>query len=219
MLNKGFFLIVIILSAGCFNKSRIRNYNWELDSLRYYTLKMDSILTSLRKDIKNLSVDMNIRMDEINEKIDKLNERMKEEEDFISGRIGSYKEKEDVIPNEEKTIYDAAYMNYVRGNYNDALKGFDDFIKKFPESKLSENALLLLGESYLSLGKRQDAIDKFLELIKRYPNGKKVPTALFKIGIIYESANDMKNAKFYFEKVIIEYPDSPEASLAKSHLK
>lgn len=218
LLNKKILLLGIFLSIGCVNTRRIRNYNWELDSLRYYILKMDSMITSYGKEIQMLKTDINIRLEEITVRLEKTNERLKEQEEFISAKLGSFKEKVDVIPNEEKSFYDAASLHYVKGNYNESIKGFSDFLKKFPYSKLAENALYLLGDSYLALGKRQDAIDKFLELINKFPQGLKVPTALYKIGVIYESANDKRNANIYFERVLLEYPDSPEATLAKNRL-
>lgn len=221
MSNKKILLLtitIIFLSIGCVTKQRIRNYNWELDSLRYYTIKMDSLLTSYGKEIQMLKTDLNLRLEEISLRLERTNERLKEQEEFLSSRLGYFKEKVEVVPNEEKSFYDAAYINYVKGNYNESIKGFEEFLKKFPESKLSENVLYLIGESYLGLGKRQDAIDRFLELINKFPRGSKVPTALYKIGVIYESANDKKNANIYFERVILEYPDSPEATLAKNRL-
>jgi tol-pal system protein YbgF len=205
---------------GCFNRQRYNNFNWQLDSLRYYT-------TRQAKEMAQLRVDLYTKSEEMAEKIEMLNTRLSESEaqlTRINEKVGKGRkivadsgEVASVSP-EAQLIYESAYLNYVKGNYTEAIIGFKSFLKTAPESPLSDNALYWIGECYYAMGKRQDAVDTFNDLINRYPQSNKRPTALYKIGLIYEEAKELKTAKMYFEKVTKEFPNSPEATLAKSRL-
>lgn len=221
-----FFLFFCNIS--CLSRTRFNNFNWQMDSLRYYTAKFDSMLQQQSKEMSQLRTDYYTKSEELAEKLEMLNTRLGEQESQltqISERLSRGKrvspDSEDVssVSPEARMIYESAYLNYVKGNYNEAITGFRSYLKVAPNSPLADNAMYWIGECYYSMGKRQDAVDTFNELINKYPQSNKRPTALYKIGIIYEEAKDTKTAKTYFERVIKEFPNAPEASLAKERLK
>ncbi len=222
------FLYLLFLSSfGCFNRTRFNNFNWQLDSLKYYTVHIDSILHQQSKEMTQLRTDFYTKAEELSEKIEMLNTRLSESEsqltqinEKLSRGKKTIPDSEDVssVSPEARMIYESAYLNYVKGNYNDAINGFRSYLKVAPESPLSDNALYWIGECYYSLGKRQDAVDTFNELLNKYAQSNKRSTALYKIAIIYEEAKDTKTAKTYYERVIKEFPNAPEASLAKERL-
>jgi len=218
LLFVGIFLFLML--GGCFNRQRYNNFNWQLDSLRYYTTKQSKEMTQLR-------VDLYTKTDEMAEKIEMLNTRLNESESqltrmnekLVKGNktVADSFEASSVSP-EARMIYESAYLNYVKGNYNESIDGFRSYMKIAPESPLSDNALYWIGECCYAMGKRQDAVNIFNKLINGYPESNKKPVALYKTGIIYEEAKELKTAKMYFEKVIKEFPNSPEAVLAKNRL-
>lgn len=228
--DKFFFplsILILISSLGCFNRTRFNNFNWQLDSLKYYTAKFDSLLQQQSKEMLQLRTDFYTKSEELAEKIEMLNTRLSESESqltqinekLLRGKK-TVSDSEDVssVSPEARIIYESAYLNYVKGNYNEAINGFRSYLKVAPDSPLSDNAMYWIGECYYSLGKRQDAVDTFNELLNKYSQSNKRSTALFKIGIIYEEAKDTKTAKTYFERVLKEYPNAPEATLAKERL-
>jgi len=219
--------VIFLCSLGCFNRTRFNNFNWQLDSLKYYTAKSDSILQQQSKEMAQLRTDFYTKSEELAEKIEMLNTRLSESESqltqineklFRGKKTVSDSEDVSAVSPEARIIYESAYLNYVKGNYNDAINGFKSYLKVAPDSPLSDNALYWIGECYYSLGKRQDAVDTFNELLTKYPQSNKRSTALFKIGIIYEEAKELKTARTYFERILKEYPNSPEAALAKERL-
>jgi tol-pal system protein YbgF len=210
----------LLMLCGCFTRQRYNNFNWQNDSLRYYTTKQ-------AKEMAQLRIDLYTKSEELTEKIEMLNTRLNESESQltqISEKLGRGKkvvaDSEEVssVSPEARLIYESAYLNYVKGNYNEAISGFKSYLKIAPESPLSDNALYWIGECYYAMGKRGDAVDTFNELINKYPQSNKRPTALYKNGIIYEEAKEIKTARMYFEKVVKEFPNSPEANLAASRL-
>ena len=220
--------IFILINFCCFNSQRQKNRNWQLDSLRYYTVKIDSILKTQATEISQLRADFYTKSDELGEKIEMLGTRMGESESqltrideklgtgnkFAADSTGISK-----LSSEARLLYESAYLNYVKGNYQEALNDFQAYLKSQPDSPIADNAFYWIGESYAALGKRQDAVNTFQTLINKYPKSSRIPTALYKMGIIYEEAKDKKSANFYYNKLIKEFPNSPEAALAQDKLK
>lgn len=213
-------LLLSLMLGGCFTRERYNNFNWQLDSLKYYTKKQS-------EEIARLRIDLYTKSEEMAEKLEMLNTRLSESEsqltqinkklvkgrkpDADSGEVAS-------LSPEARMIYESAYLDYVKGNYEESIDGFNSYMKIVPESSLSDNALYWVGECYYAMGKRQDAVDTFNKLVNEYPESNKKPTALFKMGVIYEEANELKIARKYYNRVINEYPNSPEAVLAENKL-
>ncbi|MEO0293752.1 MAG: tol-pal system protein YbgF [candidate division WOR-3 bacterium] len=213
----GSAFIALLALKGCTTRARWNNYFWELDSLRYYTSKQSKEITQLRADLYT-------KMEELTEKLEMLNNRLSETEALLATRGRAKSAVPDTgegasIPPEARITYESAYLNYVKGNYSEAISGFKSYLKVAPNSSLSDNALYWIGECYYAMGKMQEAVDTFNELKNVYPESNKVPTALYKIGLIYKEAKDLKTARMYFERVLTEFPNSPEANLAKTQLK
>lgn len=221
--------LAALVNLNCFSGRRWNNYYWQLDSLHYYTVQMDSLLKNQTVKMEMMRTDFYTKTDELARKMEILHTRLTELESMLTGMsiklTTVQKPQPDTadptkkISPEARLLYEAAYLNYVKGKYAEAIDGFKSFIKTVPESALAENALYWIGESYAGLGKRQDAVDTFKELITKYPASARRPTALYKMGIIYEEAKDLKTARAFFEQLIKEFPNSNEAVLAKNRLK
>jgi tol-pal system protein YbgF len=116
-------------------------------------------------------------------------------------------------------VYQAAYRDYQRGNYDLALAGFRDFLAKHPDSDLASNAEYWIGESLYSQKKYSEAIEQFNRVVNKYPKSDKAPGALLKKGLAYLALNDRPRAIVQFQYVVHEYPNSRESALAKDRLK
>jgi len=116
-------------------------------------------------------------------------------------------------------VYQAAYRDYQRGNWDLALAGFRDFLQKYPDSELTPNAEYWIGESLYSEKKYSEAIDQFNRVVDKYPKSDKAPGALLKKGYGYLAMNDRPRAIVQFQYVVHEYPNSREAALAKDRLR
>ena len=81
-----------------------------------------------------------------------------------------------------KSLYDAAYNDYLKGNYDLALREFQEYLANFPATDLSDNATYWIGESYYRQKRFRQAIEQFDAVLSRYPRSDKVPSALLKKG-------------------------------------
>ncbi len=118
----------------------------------------------------------------------------------------------------ENEVYDAAYRDYSRGNYQLAIAGFQDFLKSFPTSDRADNAQYWLGECYFALGDLDRAVTELLKVRDMYPEGNKVCAATLKVGYAYLRKADNPTARRYFESVVRECPGTDEARLAQDKL-
>jgi tol-pal system protein YbgF len=116
-------------------------------------------------------------------------------------------------------LYDTAYEDYVRQSYSLARSEFEEYLRRFPESDLADNAQYWVGECYFAEGKYDQAADAFRKVIDRYPTGNKVPRAMLKAGYAYLQLGRDSNAKEMFQQVVDAYPLSSEADQAKIKIR
>lgn len=118
----------------------------------------------------------------------------------------------------ENARYEASLAAYKGGKLEEALDGFRDFIKAYPQSDLADNAQFWIGECHMALNQYEQAILAYQEVIKRYPKGNKVPSAMLRQALAFQAIKDNTSAKLLLKKIIKNYPDSNEASIAKTKL-
>ncbi|MBI5804720.1 tol-pal system protein YbgF [candidate division TA06 bacterium] len=118
-----------------------------------------------------------------------------------------------------KKLYDASYLDITKGNYDLALAGFNEFIKRFPKHDLADNAQYWIGEGYYAQKKYEPALTEFEKVVGNYPGKDKEPAALYKMGLCLQEMGDKAKARQYWQLLVKKYPKSPEAALAKDKLK
>ncbi|MCJ7595840.1 MAG: tol-pal system protein YbgF [Desulfobacterales bacterium] len=118
----------------------------------------------------------------------------------------------------ELVLYEKALASYREGNYEGAMEGFTDFLKKYPKSDRADNAQFWIGESYMALKQYEQAILAFQEVIKKYPEGNKVPNALLRQALAFLEIKDKTSCELLLKKIIKNYPGSSEAKIAEKKL-
>lgn len=114
--------------------------------------------------------------------------------------------------------YAAAKQVYDEGDWDEAYRRLEAFLKKFPASQLADNARFWIGEIYYNQGLFKKAIIEYQALIETYPNGNKVPAAYLKQGISFHSLGETPNARLAIEELIRRFPDSNEAGIARQYM-
>lgn len=114
--------------------------------------------------------------------------------------------------------YGLAYNDFLKGNYDLALLGFQNFLKQFDSTSLAPNARYWIGESYYGKKEYIKAIDSFDQVVRDYPQSDKVSGAVLKAGYAFAEIGDKAKARSYLRQVIEKYPLSNEAKLAKNKL-
>jgi len=115
--------------------------------------------------------------------------------------------------------YRAAYADFTRGSYDLAIAGFEEFLQKYPDSELSDNARFWVAESYFSQGDFDTAAAEYGLVIQRYPKGDRVPAAYLKKGLCLMETDRAAEGVVLLQHLIQTYPTSEEAALARDRLE
>lgn len=116
-------------------------------------------------------------------------------------------------------IYQAAYRDYQRGNFDLAIDGFRDFLAVNKVADLADNAEYWIAESLFSQKKYREAIAQFEVVVSKYPRSDKVPGALLKKGFSYINLGERAQGIVQLQYVVHEHPRSQEAGLARDRLR
>ncbi len=122
-------------------------------------------------------------------------------------------------PPEGRRLYETAYQDFKRENYQLALLNFRAFLERYPRTSLSDNAIYWIGTIHYERGKYRLAVEELSRLIEEFPDGNKVPAAYFKIGQCFEALGERETSRRYYEYVVNHFPDSREAFLAEERLR
>lgn len=129
-------------------------------------------------------------------------------------------------------VYQAAYIDYSKGSYALAVAGFREFIRRYPEHELADNAQYWIGESLYSLGRTyanqgqseryvqslEQAVQEFKKVVANYPRGDKAPTALYKEALALIELKQPAVAQARLQYLIDNFPQAEETPLARERL-
>jgi tol-pal system protein YbgF len=119
---------------------------------------------------------------------------------------------------QEQQDYDAAFGLLKQGFYERAAKGFRDFIAKYPQSNLRDNAQYWLGESYYVVRNFRQAAEEFSKVVKDHPKSPKAPDAMLKSGYSHYELGEWAKARESLSQVTALYPGTTAAKSAEQRL-
>jgi len=115
--------------------------------------------------------------------------------------------------------YDEAFILVRRGDYEEAIEGFQNFLTHCQRHENAENAHYWIGECYYSLEKYVDASAEFEYLLENYKSSVNASRAIYKLARSKQELGKTSEAKELFERLVDEYPETLEGSQAKERLK
>ena len=230
--------------AGCAPRDYYANTSGQLDSLlttqadlQKRIAALDRKVESTREGVQSSRASSDSRLTEISQRIDMLQGKLEEsglrftqlaqkvetvKQRISSGdsaRAGYFARRDSTGGVDPEAAYQAAYSDLAAGRYDLARAAFTEYLKRFPDTEVSDNAQYWIGECAYSTGDFAGAIEAFQTVVQKYPKGDKVPAALLKIGISYSRLKNTEEAKKFYKQVIQKYPKSDEARLAKERLQ
>ncbi len=118
-----------------------------------------------------------------------------------------------------EALYRSAYEDYMRGNYDLAADGFGEYLKRYPNTELADNALYWIGECFDAQDESQQALDTFTLVVENHPTSDKAAAAQLKKGLIYLKMGDQGQGVVNLQYVVYEHPGTREAELAREQLQ
>ena len=121
-------------------------------------------------------------------------------------------------PPSPEELYNAAFGDFNKANYDLARQGFEEYLKNYPDTELSDNAQYWIGESYYIQRKFNEAIQGFDKVVSKYAKGDKAPAAALKKGYSLLEIKNNEAGVRELRQLIQKYPNSDSAQLAKDRL-
>jgi tol-pal system protein YbgF len=121
-------------------------------------------------------------------------------------------------PLSEEHALEAAYDLYKVGNHAYAIKAFQEFLKKYPDSVHIPNVNYWLGNAQYAQKDYPGALDSYLGLLKDYPDTPKSPDVLLAIAQCQQKLKRPIPAHKTLSQLIAKYPASAAAAQARKLL-
>ncbi len=114
-------------------------------------------------------------------------------------------------PPSPRQEYDAALGYFRQKDYDNAERGFQSFLDKNPKTRLTVDALYLLGESYSARGRAREAAEQFLKISTNYADSARAPQAMLRLGESLRTLGAKEQACATFSEVPHKYPGASAA--------
>jgi tol-pal system protein YbgF len=103
-------------------------------------------------------------------------------------------------------------------NCTEGIPRLRSYLRKYPDSPLSDNAQYWIGECYYAQRDFNNAILAYYDVTRRYPKGDRVCAAMLKQGLAFAELGDAADARIVLERLIQSHPDCEEANQARAKL-
>lgn len=234
-------------TGGCVSTSDIDGLSSQLSDLQRQVLqvqtqgsskeevaKLQAALQQQTQSLLKSEADMQVELKALSGQIQALQSRLEETnmrleqlsqqaaaaaQELRSSRVETPGAPANTAAADPQAMYQAAYGDYLKHNYDIAILGFQQYLQSFPDTELSDNAAYWIGECYFGQGKFQPAIDQFDALQQRYPRSDKTASAWLKKGYALLELSQKQAGIAQLRKVIKDYPGSDEANLARQRLR
>lgn len=124
-------------------------------------------------------------------------------------------------------LFDEAYEDYRKENYDDAIKLFQKLKEEYPLSKVAILAEMGMADSYYYKEEYGEAETTYTEFINMHPSNKDIPYAMYQLGMCHynqmsgidRDQSETLKAKKEFERLMARFPESRYAFMSEKKLR
>lgn len=127
----------------------------------------------------------------------------------------------------DQDYYNQADQLIKEKKYTEAVAGFENLLKEFPESKIAPKALVQIAalyesqliEGYQFVQSYKKAAETYYQVYEQFPKSEEAPVALFQSGFLYD--NELKNfdqATRIYKLFLEKYPDHKYTQIVQQSL-
>ena len=110
-----------------------------------------------------------------------------------------------------RALYIKAEKHFKTKAYEDALKAFDEYLVKYPDQPLADEALIKIGKIYAALDQDEAKLKAYQRLVRDYPESRFASDAMLEILSTYYN-------KGQYKAVILQATDILENTDSKQHI-
>jgi tol-pal system protein YbgF len=115
--------------------------------------------------------------------------------------------------------YQAAFELLKEGRYEEGRQAFENFLARYPNSELRDNAQYWMAETYYVTQDYTTALAGFQSVIADYPASRKIPDAWLKVGYCNYELKNYPGAREALATAQSRYPETTAARLAAQRLQ
>ena len=116
-------------------------------------------------------------------------------------------------------LFDDANRDYLAGNADLALQGFNEYLKNFRDAQRAPDAQFFIAEIYSRKEDFDSAVKNYDLVVSMYPDSSRVPNAHYMKGVALVKTGRRAEAAKEFKIVSEKYPSNELAKKAKDYLK
>ncbi len=191
-------------------QSQIDALNLEIRKLRGQNEEVAHGLQDAEKRQKDFYVDLDTRL-----------RHFESAEQSAKAAVGVAKTSVPVEPSgpaAEDRAFETAYGLFNAGSHAEAVKAFQDFLDKYPDSIHIPNATYWLGKSQFAAKDYKGALNTYAGLLESFPDTPKTADLLLEIAQCQQGLKRPVSARKTLKQLISKYPASKAAAKAKKLL-
>jgi tol-pal system protein YbgF len=123
----------------------------------------------------------------------------------------------DAVFADESAVYGEAFAAMKAGRYEEAARGFQTYLAKYPRGPRADNATYWLGEAQFVQQQYEAALKSF-QAVAGFAESRRLPDALYKVALCQYELKAFKNSRASLNKVISTYPETDAAKQARLQL-
>ena len=124
----------------------------------------------------------------------------------------------DAVFADESSAYGDAFAAMKAGRYDEAARGFQLYLAKYPRGPRADNATYWLGEAQYMQQDFEGALKSF-QAVSSFPESRRLADAMLKVAYCQYELKAFKNSRTTLEKVISTYPESEAATHAQTRIE
>ncbi|WP_246143053.1 tetratricopeptide repeat protein [Tenacibaculum adriaticum] len=115
--------------------------------------------------------------------------------------------------------YQKAMSNGLSGKNEDKINDLLAVVNNYGTSKLKDDALFELANTYTSLGRTTKANNAYNRLLEEHSKSNYIPSVLLRRGLLYYKGGNNQKALTNFKDIVTKYPNSNEAKQAVTNAR
>jgi tol-pal system protein YbgF len=124
----------------------------------------------------------------------------------------------DTVFADEASVYGEAFAAMKAGRYEEAARGFQVYLAKYPRGPKADNATYWLGEAQYVQQDYEGALKSF-QAVSAFPESRRLPDAMLKVAYCQYELKAFRNARATLQKVISTYRESSAAREAEAKIE
>jgi tol-pal system protein YbgF len=235
-------LSVALLGPGCATRRQVKELKMEIQAVRTdlagvrsENARLDSLFRSNIDQSRKLNADFAAYVARLDERMQMVEARLEDAITLINRASGAIESRSGLPARTTDStgadtsavsghvdcqkIYNAAYFDVVKQEYDLAISGFENYLKECSGTALADNAQYWIGECYYLEKKYELAEKAFQNMIDNYPTSERQASAKLKLAKSMYNQRFKTKAKGIFESIVREYPGTQEAGEAAEMLE